>query len=296
MIRRALLPLIGLCIATASPAAEILHWEHLPLPVSLTVGEERVVILGSSVRVGVPAPLEGLLRVQSADGAVYLDAEAPFRRSELELQDLNSGELILLEVTAKRAAPHQPVLEPIRIIESSTASNTGGEIHSGQRRAASGSRQIATETPLAVALTRYAAQSLYAPLRTVEPVSGIDEVPIPTHLPLDTLLPTLPVRAELLAAWRLGSQYVTAIKLTNTSSRWIELDPRLIQGDFVAATFEHPDVGPAGHSTDTTVVYLVTRGHGIAASLLPTVARFDAARDVPKPAQQRREKQRGHAP
>lgn len=78
MIRRALLPLIGLCIATASPAAEILHWEHLPLPVSLTVGEERVVILDSPVRAGVPASLEGLLRVQSADGAVYLDAEAPF--------------------------------------------------------------------------------------------------------------------------------------------------------------------------------------------------------------------------
>lgn len=294
MKRRALLSLIGLCIATASPAAEILHWEHLPLPVSLTVGEERVVILDSPVRAGVPASLDGVLRVQSADGAVYLDAEAPFRRSELELQDLDSGELILLELTARRAAPHQPVLQPIRIIENPNASDTGAR--SNQFSAASESRHAAAETPLAVALTRYAAQSLYAPLRTVEPVPGIAEVPIPTRLPIDTLLPTLPVRSTALAAWRLEREYVTAIKLTNTSSRWVALDPRLIQGDFVAATFEHPDVGPAGHSTDTTVVYLVTRGHGIAASLLPTVARFDAVRDVPKPAQQRREKQRGHAP
>ena len=294
MIRRALLSLIGLCIATACPAAEILHWEHLPLPVSLTVGEERVVILDSPVRAGVPASLEGLLRVQSADGAVYLDAEAPFRRSELELQDLDSGELILLDVTAKRAAPHQPVLEPIRIIENPNASDTGAR--SNQGSAASESRHAAAETPLAVALTRYAAQSLYAPLRTVEPVPGIDEVPIPTHLTLDTLLPTLPVRARLLAAWRLRSQYVTAIKLTNISSRWVALDPRLIQGDFVAATFEHPDVGPAGHSTDTTVVYLVTRGHGIAASLLPKVGRFDAALDLPNRAGDRHQRQRGHQP
>jgi integrating conjugative element protein (TIGR03749 family) len=291
MMRRALLPLIGLCIATASPAAEILHWEHLPLPVSLIVGEERVVILGSPVRVGVPASLEGLLRVQTADGAVYLDAEAPFRRSEFELQDLDSGELILLELTARRAAPHQPVLQPIRVIENPNASDTGAR--SNQGSAASESRHAVAETPLAVALTRYAAQSLYAPLRTVEPVPGIDEVPIPTHLTLDTLLPTLPVRSKLLAAWRLGSQYLTAIKLTNTSSRWVALDPRLIQGDFVAATFEHPDVGPAGHSTDTTVLYLVTRGHGIAASLLPKVSRFDAALDLPKRARERRH---GHQP
>jgi integrating conjugative element protein (TIGR03749 family) len=296
MIRRALLSLIGLCIATASPAAEILHWEHLPLPVSLIVGEERVIILDSPVRAGVPASLEGLLRVQSADGAVYLDAEAPFRRSQLELQDLNSGELILLELTARRAAPHQPVLQPIRIIENPNASNTDGEIRSSQASAASESRQIAAETPLAVALTRYAAQSLYAPLRTVEPVPGIDEVPIPTHLTLDTLLPTLPVRARLLAAWRLRSQYVTAVKLTNTSSRWVALDPRLIQGNFVAATFEHPDVGPAGRSTDTTVLYLVTRGHGIAASLLPKVGRFDAALDLSKRAGDRHQRQRGHQP
>ncbi len=294
MIPRALLPLIGLCIATASPAAEILHWEHLPLPVSLIVGEERVIILDSPVRAGVPASLEGLLRVQSADGAVYLDAEAPFRRSQLELQDLRSGELILLEVTARRAVAHQPALEPIRILENPNASDTGAR--SNQGSAARESRHAAAETPLAVALTRYAAQSLYAPLRTIEPVPGIEQVPTPKYLPLDTLLPTLPVRATALAAWRLGSQYLTAIKLTNTSSRWVALDPRLIQGNFVAATFEHPDVGPAGRSTDTTVLYLVTRGHGIAASLLPKVARFDAALDLSKRAGDRHQRPRGHQP
>ncbi|EGH19106.1 hypothetical protein Pgy4_39690, partial [Pseudomonas savastanoi pv. glycinea str. race 4] len=40
-----------------------------------------------------------------------------------------------------------------------------------------------------VVLTRYAAQMLYAPLRTVEPVDGIAQVKIDRRLDLTTLLP-----------------------------------------------------------------------------------------------------------
>jgi len=90
-------------------------------------------------------------------------------------------------------------------------------------------------------------------------------------------MPTLPVRAQAVAAWRLEDQRVTAVKLTNTSARWLNLDPRALQGDFVAATFQHTSLGPAGQSADTTVVYLVTRGHGLTESLLPKVAPIDAA-------------------
>ena len=52
------------------------------------------------------------------------------------------------------------------------------------------------ETPVPVVLTRHAAQNLYAPLRTVEPVAGIGRVNLRRDLALDTLLPTLPVHAR----------------------------------------------------------------------------------------------------
>ena len=132
-----------------------------------------------------------------------------------------------------------------------------------------------------VVLTRYAAQNLYAPLRTVEPVAGIGRVNLRRDLALDTLLPTLPVRAQALAAWRLEDQWVTAVRLTNTSGRWVDLDPRALQGDFVAATFQHPTLGPSGQSADTTVVYLVTRGRSLADSLLPRISRIDATVNLP---------------
>ena len=134
---------------------------------------------------------------------------------------------------------------------------------------------------MAVVLTRFAAQNLYAPLRTVEPVAGIGRVNLRRDLALDTLLPTLPVRARALEAWRLEDQWVTAVRLTNTTARWLDLDPRALQGDFVAATFQHPTLGPAGQSSDTTVVYLVTRGHGLAESLLPRISRIDATVNLP---------------
>jgi integrating conjugative element protein (TIGR03749 family) len=249
------------------------------------VGDERVVIVGRPVRVGLPDSLDGRLRVQSANGAVYLLAKTPIETSEVELQDVRTGELILLDVTARRATPHQAPLEPIRIIDDVVANANDAAL--GQSGSPSAGEPTETQaipaTPLAVALTRYAAQSLYAPLRTVEPLPGISEVPVPSDLPLDELLPALPVRATALAAWRLSGEWVTAVKLTNTSARWIGLDPRLLQGDFVAATFQHPDVGPAGDSTDTTVLYLITREHGITESLLPHASRFDAMRDLEKP-------------
>lgn len=287
--------LLSLCAATSSRAVEILRWDHLPLAVPLIVGEERVIILGTPVRIGLPAGLAERLRVQSADGAVYLKANAPIKTTRLELQDMRTGELILLDVTARRPAPRQGLrapegrapregpLEPIRILDeigSSSRDDTVAEDAGEVNTPGAAGSGASLPTPLAVALTRYAAQSLYAPLRTVEPLPGITPMPLPRNLPLETLLPTLPIRATALAAWQLDGEWVTAVKLTDVSARWIELDPRLLQGDFVAATFQHSNLGPAGRSTDTTVVYLITRGFGITQALLPNASRFDAALDI----------------
>jgi len=85
------------------------------------------------------------------------------------------------------------------------------------------------------------------------------------------------VQAMPLAAWHLENQWVTAIRLTNTSDNKIALDPRLLQGDFLTATFQHPTLGASGTPEDTTVVYLVTLGSGLAQSLLPAIQRFDPA-------------------
>jgi len=259
--------LFGLLIVMLIPiaqAVEILHWQRLPLSVPLIVGQERIVFIDKNVRVGVPANVAGRLRVQSAGGAVYLRASEPIEPTRLQLQDADTGALILLDISARAAKEGEPELEPVRIVEGDTTSD-------------STMQPPPRQTPIAVVLTRFAAQNLYAPLRMIEPVPGIMRVNLRRDLNLETLLPTLPVQAMALAAWRLENQWVTAVRLTNTSDDWITLDPRLLQGDFLTATFQHSTLGVSGTPEDTTAIYLVTRGHDLMQSLLPAIQRFDPA-------------------
>ncbi|UTW14276.1 TIGR03749 family integrating conjugative element protein [Marinobacterium rhizophilum] len=272
---------LTLVVAPVAQAVEILRWERLPLAVPLVVGQERIVFIDRNVRVGVPSTVGERLRVQSAGGAVYLRAHAPIEPSRLQLQDLDSGALILLDIVAEPAREGDMPLEPVRIVEGNAAPSRYGESTVDASEARSATAQH--ETPVPVVLTRFAAQSLYAPLRTVEPVPGIQRVNLRRDLALDSLLPTEPIRAKALVAWRLADVWVTAVRLTNSSGRRIGLDPRALQGDFMTATFQHPDLGPGGTPDDTTVLYLVTRGRGLAQSLLPTIQRIDPALNLPHP-------------
>ncbi|MDH0096571.1 TIGR03749 family integrating conjugative element protein [Pseudomonas sp. GD04158] len=262
---------------SAAQATELLRWERLPLALPLVVDQERVVFVERNVRVGVPASLGNRLRVQSAAGAIYLLASEPIEPTRLQLQDADTGTVMLLDIAAEPAQDGQLPLEPVRIIE---ATSTAAASAADDGSAASAPVRA---TPQPVILTRFAAQNLYAPLRTVEPVPGVVRVTLRRDLPLDTLLPTLPVQAHALAAWRLDNLWVSAVHLRNHSTHWLELDPRALQGHFLAATFQHSTLGPRGTPEDTTVVYLVTRGHSLAQALLPTIAPIDAALSLPAP-------------
>ena len=267
-------------VASSAHAIEILRWERLPLAVPLHVGQERVIFIDRNVRVGVPPSVGQRLRVQSAAGAIYLRASETIEPTRLQLQDADTGALILLDIAAEAAPADQPPLEPVRIVEGETApiryGDVGAATESGTAKADGESARPARETPIPVVLTRYAAQNLFAPLRTVEPVAGIARVNLKRGLNLDMLMPTVPLRASALASWRLDELQVTAVRLRNTSKRWVALDPRDLQGDFMTATFQHDALGPAGTPEDTSVVYLVTRGRSLAESLLPAIGQITA--------------------
>ncbi|EJX0634386.1 TIGR03749 family integrating conjugative element protein [Salmonella enterica] len=230
-------------------ATELMQWQRLPLPVELHTGHERVIFVNKNVRVGYPAELDGKLRIQSSGGTVYLQPSEDFPAARLQLFDMDSGELILLDVHASAGDE----LEPVELrydVETQNSVDTT-PVDSSQNEYAG---------PLPVILTRHAAQMLYAPLRTVEPVAGITQVPVRLPPLITTLLPSEPVTAGPLAAWRLGDTTVTAVKLQNRSQQRVNLDPRALQGQFLTATFQHDWLGAHGTPEDTTVVYLVTEG------------------------------------
>ncbi|MGL6255565.1 TIGR03749 family integrating conjugative element protein [Aeromonas caviae] len=254
-MKHPVLVLLGLLAAAAAPvshAVEILRWERMPLAVPLKVGQERIVFIDRNVRVGVPAGVGERLRVQSAGGAVYLRASEPIEPTRLQLQDADTGALILLDIAAEPPKDGEAELEPVRIVEGSSTPARYGDQAGGADEAPArsqdetGTRAARRETPVSVVLTRFAAQNLYAPLRTVEPLPGVMRVNLRRDLDLGTLMPTLPVRAVALASWRLEDQWVTAVRLTNSSGGWVTLDPRVLQGDFLTATFQHEALGPRG--------------------------------------------------
>lgn len=279
VFKAALLSLPFSLIVTVSQAVEVMQWKRLPLAIPLFVGQERVIFIDRNVRVGVPAELGERLRVQSAAGTVYLRANETIEPTRLQLQDAVTGELILLDIMALESKPGQAPLEDVRVIaQASEAPSPAPAIKQSERET-----EAAHRTPIPVALTRYAAQNLYAPLRTVEPLPGVRRVNVTKDLSLDLLIPSIPVQAKALAAWRLDGYWVTAVHLSNLSPAPIDLDPRLLLGDFATATFQHRHLGPKGDPAEATVAYITTRNHGLGRSLLPTISPIDAALNLETP-------------
>jgi len=70
---------------------------------------------------------------------------------------------------------------------------------------------------------------------------------------------------------------VTAVKLRNRGAETVPLDPRQLQAQLFAASFQHAFLGPVGSAEDTTVAYLITRGAGLEQAILlpPPATRGD---------------------
>ncbi|UEG20200.1 TIGR03749 family integrating conjugative element protein [Pantoea ananatis] len=269
-------PLILLCLIMVSgltQAVELMKWERIPLQIPLTVGQERIVFVNKNVRVGFPPTLNGKVRIQSTGGAVYFDATEAFPVTRIELQNKENGEIILLDVSA---VPGKTTREPVKLVydgELATATASDRQTVSGDAGSGSKGTSPAPESdtaparkaqklsaPLPVVLTRYAAQSLYGPVRTVEPVPGISPVSLKLPSLITTLMPGEPVSVTPMAAWSLLGDSIVALQVRNRSADKVVLDPRELQGQFETATFQHRWLGRAGTPEDTTVVYLVIQG------------------------------------
>ncbi|MDC8802783.1 TIGR03749 family integrating conjugative element protein [Halomonas pacifica] len=280
MKRMILACLASVALVGEAMAVEIMHWERRPLEIPLPVEEERIVTLDRNVRVGLPPALANpvVLRVQSTGGVLYLKAFETFETQRVRVQDVESGDVLLLDLSAREGASSEEILvvdsrEASLARASGSSGSSGGRASEASRPAAQasgGEPPRANATPVPVLLTRHAAQSLYAPQRTIEPLRGVSRVPMRLPESLRTLLPSLPVTATPLGAWQLDGWTVTAVKLENNDRRRaFELDPRWLQGEFYSATFMHPYLAPRGSVEDTTTVFLVTRRGGLDRALIP---------------------------
>ena len=245
--------LLGCCLPllsvaqddAATNALERIIWNKTPIAIPLVVGEERLVHFPDSVRIGLPQSLTALLRSQSINGTLYLLAREPFDTTRIIVRSETEGPLYVLDVSAEFAEPDSPKPPDVQILLESESPTDAAESLSKN-----------TLSWGYAALTRYAAQQLYAPTRLIPHQTGVVAVPVSTE-PVE-LVYGARIEAVPVAAWKAGSRYVTAVKLTNRTPRPVVLDPRELRGAWLAATFQHNRLLPAGSEADTTAVYLIS--------------------------------------
>ena len=238
--------------APATDTVEQQVWRGTPIRVDLRLNTERTVRLpgATQLRSGLlGGPVPGL-RVQALGDHLYLKAEQPFAATRLIVQP-DAGQSILLDLAADGRFP---VGAPLEVLTNPVPAQAAAA------EPASLTPQK-TDRPVGyVALVRHAAQSLYAPTRLIPRSAAIARAPLPFHGAID-LVRGAHIEALPVAAWRAngprGPLWLVAIKLRNTLTRPVTLDPRDLRGQWRVASFQHARLGAAGDPTDTTTVYLV---------------------------------------
>lgn len=245
-----------LCIATVCPAfaeeaievsplTERIVWTKAPIPLSLPVGKERIVSFPADVRAGIPPQLGDALRTQSVAGTLYWLAHKPFPATRVQIQEIDSGRIYLLDL---RADSNAISTAPVEIVARSSATKDTD----GTTLATHDAAQVDYVT-----LTRYAAQQMYAPKRLLRDPPGVYRAPLRIKHAV-ALVRGGAIEATPLSTWHGGGLYVTAVKLRNVTHAPVVLDPRDLRGQWLAATLQHARLLPAGDEADTTCVYLVS--------------------------------------
>ncbi len=244
------------CHSAFASTPRAMEWRGVPLDITLTPGQETIVNLGSDVRVARPAHLGTQLSVDSLAGRIYLTANGPFDTSRLQVMRLSDGMRLLLDVSAKPGVVTPPQIDVVL-----PSNNEGGSV------SAAAQHQAALGMAPEALLVRYAMQNLYSPAQAIEPLPGVVRAPmgLPENIAQQTFAKWR-VKAKPIAAWQLGDKVVTAVSLTNLSSRSETLDPRLVTlgGHCLLSScsvaFSHPELGAAGSQTEQATAFLVTPG------------------------------------
>lgn len=247
--------------SASSPASwtERIQFDRTPVKVSLPVSIERLVTFPNPVALHVPAGSEGLLWTQVMERTAYIRALVALDGLRVVAEDLVTGQMVPLDFFA--AESQGPSSRELEIFYKGSATQQAGASpakKTANDEAADGADAEEQSLDM-VALTRYAAQSMYSPKRLIPSASGVYPVPIqPTAF--NGLIRGQRVSAVPMGQWRSGSLYVTAVRVTNLERITLDLDLDQVRGSWIAATPQHRRLLAVGTDWDSTTLYLVCGG------------------------------------
>jgi len=221
-------------------------WNKTPIHIVLPVGKERRIDFPLSIQLQVPASIKVMSeRIQITEsGSVYWIASKSFKKQRVNAIT-DTGYSYVLDIEARPKGHQHPIAivdERIPKQDTSTGQSSGPVYDYDY-----------------VDLARFASQSVYAPERLIKPLPGIRRITVESeHL---SLVKGADLITEPMAQWvvpTIPSLYVTAVRVTSNILKPITLDPRLLRGDFLAASSQHSRVNAAGEEGDTTTWYLIS--------------------------------------
>ena len=236
---------------TRSDSAIEYEWTGDPIPVHLSVGAERRIIVegADELRIGIPPNLHDKFTAQSIKDSSWWKSDTPIDSARVIIGVIPTGEFVVTEVTATEKVTPLPDIV-IRIPNATTATNAP---------------PTSTNQSGFAALTRWTIQQLYSPDRLRRPLTGVTEDTVNKKpMKLFRCGPSVPsacggsVEATAVAVWRAQNHYVTAVHLENTTDVPIVLDPRDLRGRWRTAAFVHSRLMPAEHPRSTTTLVLIS--------------------------------------
>lgn len=230
--------------ARANPKPERVEFKRHPLRIVLG-DTERLVTFPHPIAMSLPAGAETLIDMQIIGRTAYVtmaaNRSAPIR---VLAEDLVTGQTIPLDLLGGEAVDGlSPEIE----------------VHYDNEQGADQQPAIPAEEPPVldvVQLTRYAAQSVYAPRRLLPAADGVHNIPL-DNKNVEGLFRGVRTMGRPLGQWRSGDLYVTAVLVVNLEKRTVTLDLEQVRGRWIAATLQHHRIQAAGSELDSTTVYLV---------------------------------------
>lgn len=223
---------------------ERLLFERRPLRIAVS-SSERLITFPNPVAFDLPNHMAGQISTQNIGRTVYVSAASTFEKFRVIAEDLVTGHLIPIDI--------MPAGEKSVLPEEVLISYGGSDDESDPAN----DETSHVQEPLdMVQLTRFAAQSTYAPKRLIPSHPLVHAIPM-DRKKLAGLYRGPRIDALPLQQWRSGELYVTAVQLTNLERTAVALQPDQIRGAWLAATLQNKTLQQAGSERDTTTVYLV---------------------------------------
>ena len=238
----------------AESGARRVNWTGEPIKIELGVNQERRITFPSDIFVEYDKATDPALqriRIQIVKNTAYLKATSSVPSSRLIIGEISTQKRYLLDVKAVRTSKHYQRV----VVEDSThayAANPATSTHSGGRMLRQGDRSAGY-----VGLIRFAAKELYAPDRLRGTDKAITRTAVTRkrvhHLIRNHVADTRPV-----GGWKSNGLYVTALRVKNTTSQPLFLDPRNVRGAWKAISFQNNRLEAKGKNGDNTALYVVS--------------------------------------